>query len=263
MKIKMPYILIVALLLLGGCTIEDPYENVDNTRFVAWDDFDYELTAAGRFALELNAVNGDVEVIGIPESKTVRIWGEKCVASESDDDANDHLEELKVRIIEDTERISVRTQQPENSHGRIYSIDYSIRVPADWDVTVAMVNGKIYIDNLKGETRLDLVNGDAVMRNLFGSLVTRMTNGKADVGMELAAGGRCDVSTVNGRIDLQIPKTTSAKVTAHLTTGSISVYDLEFDDLSHTKRSLTGVLGDGRGEIVLQTVNGDISISGE
>jgi hypothetical protein len=263
MKIKLSYILILAVALLGGCTIEDPYENVDNTRFVAAEEFEYEVAAVSRFTLELNAINGEVEVIAIPGTKSVRIWGEKRVASESDQDASEHLEDLKVRIIEDTDHISVRTQQPENTHGRVYTVDYNIRIPAEWDVVIALVNGEVYLDNLTGETQLDLVNGDAVMRNLYGSLIARLTNGEIDVEMALANGGRCDLSTVNGRIDLAIPRSTSATVNASLTTGSISLYNLEFDDLNRTKRTLSGLLGDGQGAIVLQTVNGSISLSGE
>jgi len=255
--------LAAAVALLGGCDIDDPYQNVDNTRYVATDEFEYETPVEGRHALDLNAINGKVEVIAIPGAQTVRIWGEKRVASDSDEDANEHLDNLEVRMIADDERISVRTAQPENTHGRDYRVDYSVRIPAGWAAVIIMVNGAAYLDNLSGDTSIELVNGEVVLRSIYGSLETRVTNGDVDARMVLAPGGRCDLSTVNGRIDLMVPRITSAGVTAGLTTGSISVSNLELHEAVRTKRTLKGVLGDGNGEILLQTVNGSIALNGE
>lgn len=257
------FLLVPGMFLLGGCEIDDPYQNVDNTRYVAYDEFDYETPVADRYIFDLSAINGKVEVIGIPGARSVRIWGEKSVGSESDDDANDHLDDLQVRVVTDADRVSVRTQQPENTHGRNYRVDYTVRIPADWDVVISQVNGEAYIDNLTAATSIDLVNGDVILRSLYGSLTTNVTNGEVDAEMALAPGGRCDLSTVNGRIALTVPKTTSASVNLSLSTGSISVYNLDLQDENRTRRTLKGVLGDGKGEILLQTINGSITLSGE
>jgi hypothetical protein len=256
-------ILVAGMVLISGCMVDDPFENVDNTRFTASEDFAYEIAADGRAKLELSAINGSVEVIAIPDAKTVRVWGEKSVDSESNADAGEHLEELHISLVENADRISVRTQQPENAHGRVYRVNYLVRIPAGWDVSIAMVNGESYMDNLSGETHLELVNGNVVLRNLYGSLVARVTNGSVDAQMALEPDGRSDIRTVNGKILQSVPKLTSATVAASLVTGTISVHNLDLHNVSRSLIAYQGVLGEGKGEIILQTVNGSIELWGE
>lgn len=263
MKSSLFIIPLAGLILFAACCIEDPYENVENTRYTVTEEFSRELAANDYNGLELNNINGPVEVIGIPGAKSVRIWGEKSVSSESYDDADEHLQELLVSIHKDGGRLSVRTQQPENTHGRQYRVDYKVRIPEHWTVSVAMVNGDAYLDNLGKNTQLEMVNGNIVLRNGRGSLNMAITNGNVDAQLLLEAEDHCDIRAVNGKIALSIPAATSANVTATLTLGSILVNNLTFTSLVRTLTTLQGTLGDGHGVINLGTVNGNIELKGE
>ncbi len=263
MKPLIAVLLLSGVMLFSACCIEDPYENVDNTRFTVTDDFSREFPATEYISLELNAINGPVEVIGIPGAKTVRIWGEKSVSSESYEDADEYMQELKVSINQDGGCIRVRTQQPENTRGRQYRIDYKVRIPENYPVTITMVNGEAYLDNLGKSLHLEMVNGNIVLRNVRGSVNTGITNGNVDVQMVLQPDDRCDIRAVNGKILLSIPPSTSATVTATLTVGAISVNNLTFTAIARTMTTLDGVLGEGQGVINLGTVNGNIELRGE
>jgi DUF4097 and DUF4098 domain-containing protein YvlB len=70
------------------------------------------------------------------------------------------------------------------------------------------------------------------------------------------------INNVNGSIQLEIPQTTSANFSASLVNGSISLHNLILHNEVVTNKSLHGTLGDGQGEISLNTKNGKIDVLG-
>ena len=70
------------------------------------------------------------------------------------------------------------------------------------------------------------------------------------------------MSTVNGGIYLEIPESTSAEFAASWVNGGISINNLILFDQEITPYSVSGILGNGEGDISLSTVNGSIFITG-
>jgi hypothetical protein len=250
-----------ALMILAGC-VEQPFENVDNTTASAGEDFSYEIPVNAMNHLTLSAVNGPIDVAGISDSRTVRIWGERRVASDSYRDAMAYLDNLSVNISSSSEELMVRTLQPENTHGREYTIVYHMRVPINWNLTISNVNGDIVVDALQGNGQLDVVNGQVRVRDMIGNLDAKTTNGNVDVQMQLPLSGQCKLGTVNGTIDLTVPPITSAQFNAVLVSGKISLSNITLTNQIAGRMSLKGTLADGNGLISLQTVNGNISMHG-
>ncbi len=267
--------------ILSSCVLEPDYiDETHDNRFSASEVFSEKYYITTQKQLCLNAINGAVEIIGVAEQDTLRIWGEKRVQSDSREDAEMHLKNLSVHSIVYDTKIVVETSQPSKSYGRNYQVFYHIRIPNTWEVFVNNINGAVMITSINnlvnlsstnGENHIEdiygnvtsiLINGNMRLWNIEGNLHGQLTNGNINSQLFLPESGECKLHTVNGEINLSIPRSTSAYFSAGVQNGTISIKDITIHTSQSTKRSITGILGDGEGKINLQTVNGNISVNG-
>lgn len=255
--------------------------NVENTDYSASAEFSFDLEAqASQRGLRLDAINGSVEIVGVSDTDSIGIWGERRVESESTADAAHHLQNLSVVVREESDEIVVRTEQPRKTYGRNYLVDYHIYVPETWRifaehingnvalssidnrVNIKLVNGNISIHSSHGTIEVELVNGSMRLWDISGSVDGELINGNIDGKIVLAESGTCRLKTVNGKINLSIPQFTSAIFSAEVANGTIFLSDLVLKNqhVAHTR--VTGRLGDGDGQIDLDTVNGNIVVVG-
>ena len=199
-------------------------DDVSHYDGVARESFFYDVNVAGQTRLRFEGINGEVTVTGVDGQASVTIEGERRVESDSSSDAEAHLRELEVRVDELGNEISVETIQPKDSHGRNYIVDYQISVPKDMEVMLSHINGNIYMHDLSGSNSVDLVNG------------------KIEGRLSLPPDGLIDISTVNGTLELDIPKNTSARVSASVVNGSINMHNLSLHNSSSTKTSMATML---------------------
>ena len=202
------------------------------------------------------------------------------VDSESTEDATAHLERLSVHVREDSDEIVVETEQPKDAHGRNYIVNYHIYVPHTWRILVEHVNGKITLSSMDNQVDIKLINGEVSMDSghahvdvelvngsmrlwdISGNVEGTLVNGNIDSKVSLAASGTCKLKTVNGKITLSIPQSTSAAFSARVTHGTIVLSDLSLQDQHVSPTTVTGKLGAGDGRIDLEAVNGNIVVDG-
>ena len=272
-------IVISLFLLPTSCTFVDPY-NVDDNDYSASESFEYEITIDGQTRFHIMGINGSITITGTENDTTVFVTGERIVRSESVSDAEARLEDLKVDTSATNDEIIVRTDQPNETHGRTYEVTYIITLPFNFivqadnvngvvsvdstqnDVTVNLTNGNIYVDHHIGKANLHLTNGNVSITSQSDEVNVGITNGNVDADIQLEDQGLCKMGTVNGEIALNIPQNTSATFSAVVTNGQIWVSDLELQNPNVTSNATTGTLGDGSGAITLQTVNGSIHVAG-
>jgi hypothetical protein len=248
-----------------GCSSDKssgPEENVSNTDFVAKASFYYGVEVTDHTRLRLEGINGNVTVTALTEADSVIIKGEKRVGSESMQDAEAHLQELEVSVREIAGEVYVKTNQPDQTYGRSYAVDYNITLPQDLEVVVTNVNGAVDIDSVNGYVSVVNVNGQVDLDDIIGSVSVSLVNGQINAGVTPTKGGVISMATVNGGINLDIPQYTSAEFSATVVNGTITISDLVLTGIVSTPTSLTGTLGTGEGTITLGTVNGSISVSG-
>ncbi len=253
---------VILALALSSCLVVDPIDTVSDTDFSASAAFSFEIPVKNQQRIEIEGINGSITITGKSGIATAQIWGEKIVASDSYEDAEAHLQYLEVQISDKTDKLSVETDQPSLTYGRNYQVIYNVIVPDDWDLTIENVNGKVVIDSLNGDVSVGLVNGDAVLTEISGNVSIGVTNGTVDGKMNLPTNGICTIQTVNGQIQLSIPATTSAKLSAKVTNGTVSVSNLTLNNMVSSQHALSGVLGSGQGTITVETVNGSIKVNG-
>lgn len=228
----------------------------------AQEEFFFEEDATGRTEFRLEGINGNIDVIAESGTEDFVVGGFKFVRSSSRADAEEQLDRLEVVVSVEGDAIVVRTEQPSDTQGRTFEVEYNLIVPERLEGSIRNVNGNILIDSMEDDVDATTTNGNISLQDHFGSAEVRATNGNLDATVTLPQGGVLDMSTTNGSLDLDIPASTSANFVARVANGSITTSGLSLDNAQSTPLSLTGVLGDGDGEIDIETVNGNIVVRG-
>ncbi len=249
-------------LLLAACDNESEVFRVENTNFSAEEEFTIEVETGDRTTFSITGVNGSIEVVGEPEATSLRVTGVRRVESESVEDAERSLADLRVEHTVTETGLSVRTVQPERTEGRNYLVNYTVTLPSAFESTVANVNGSIALQSLQGFVTVENVNGTISSSDVSGAMKVTQKNGPVSASAAVPPGGSIEITTTNGGISLEIPTSTSATLSATVGQGSISYANLNLTNLVQTSNSLSGTLGKGSGTILLAASVGDIQITG-
>ena len=236
--------------------------NIDNTNYSATEPFTHNIAVVNHSKLSLEGINGDVTISGRSGLSSVTINSEKKVSSESVRDAESHLQDLSVTVLDLGDEIFVKTSQPEETYGRLYIVDYNITVPDNFKVLVNNINGSMQVDSLTNSVSINGVNGSAILKDIFGTTVVTLVNGQIKSKQSLPLNGTISFTTVNGSIELDIPKSTSANFNASVVNGNINLSNLILQNEYIRTGSISGTLGSGEGTISLITTNGTIYVTG-
>jgi len=138
--------------------------------------------------------------------------------------------------------------------------DIDIQYPTG-TVQATTANGRIDVAGASQETHLETVNGSIYVNMLSGSLRASTANGNIVAGLEESALEICDLTAMNGGITLVAPPSCSAEVYAMTGEGSITS-DLPVNTLDgvNKRHELRGALGDGRMQLTMNSLNGNIWI---
>jgi DUF4097 and DUF4098 domain-containing protein YvlB len=143
-----------------------------------------------------------------------------------------------------------------------HEFKWTVLVPRGVAVDLRTVNGGVQMTGLDGEIRARTTNGGIQGVALASSTVdASVTNGGVTVELARAAtSGSIDLEAVNGGVTLSLPADSRADITGRAVNGGV-VSDLPLDTVGgQSKRRLDGTLNGGGARIVLETVNGGVSI---
>jgi DUF4097 and DUF4098 domain-containing protein YvlB len=152
-------------------------------------------------------------------------------------------------------------------------IGHNAKVPVKQKEDTAIFETKddlwLEVPRNTSEIELNFVNGSVVVSGVSSDLKLSGVNGKIDVSMEnLSDNSLIKLSTVSGDISFKIPKDSSCTIDAGTINGRIS-HNLPLIEkgtirtvLEETQTNLSGILNDGTAKVLLNTVNGNISLSG-
>ena len=87
------------LIVFTACDVRvfEPDDKVDNTNFFAAESFSFDDAVKNQARLNLGAINGPVDVVGVPGATTARLWGERRVESENEADAKNAVRQPPAR----------------------------------------------------------------------------------------------------------------------------------------------------------------------
>ncbi|HKJ34768.1 MAG TPA: hypothetical protein VKA34_23285 [Balneolales bacterium] len=254
---------VVLTFIMTGCGILGGDDIITNTDQKATAIFSEEINYTNQTRLNLNGISGLIQIVGQKNISRITITGERRVGSESVQDAEDHLKDLNVNIQDNGQEITVQTEQPQDSRGRLYEVDYVITMPDSMiTLLVNAVSGNITIAKMADTVAVQHTNGEIQLNDLSGNTYVSLYTGSIISRISLPMNGVLIQQMYNGTIDLNIPTTTSSSFEAYTYSGTIGLNNLNLQNVTQTNISLSGTLGSGLGTIVLSIDSGIINVTG-
>jgi len=249
---KFSVIMLVAFLLYAcGSSSEDVREVETESR-------DFSTSQIQK--LKIDTENGNIENFALGDDE-IHVVLEKWATGNDAEEARSNIDDIKVSIEEDnsSRSLNIDVEIP-NSATTDYGCNISADTPASVELDLESRNGTITIEDSEGKTKLRTSNGKIIVKNHRGDLDGETSNGEIDVEIILPDDGKCKLKTSNGTITISIPSSTSADIKASTSNGRIEVDhpDVEIDEVDD--KEFKGKIGDGDGEIELETMNGNIVI---
>jgi hypothetical protein len=140
-------------------------------------------------------------------------------------------------------------------------VDFTVKVPAGVRFLGKTVNGSITATGLRSDIDVETVNGKIALETTgIGSAST--VNGSIDASIGASAGTEpIEFGTVNGSINLQLPKDLNANLRADMLNGGFeSDFPLTVQSFRSRNRHIVGTIGQGGRDLDLHTVNGRIRL---
>lgn len=221
----------------------------------------YELGPNGR--VEVSNVNGKIAVEPAP-GNTVEVVAVKTARAATTEAAKEALARVEIEDQSSRELIRVATKIARTNgwmqRGGVM-VAYTVKVPANADVSFTTVNGGIEVTGLGGRINAETTNGGVVARNVTGAIDASTTNGGVEVDLAAVAEGGAKLGCTNGGITLRLPHDARASISASVTNGGIDTGGLRLETTESSRRRLVGRLNGGGPSIRLEGTNGGISIN--
>jgi hypothetical protein len=123
-------------------------------------------------------------------------------------------------VEEENNRVSISAGSP----NRFYK--FTIEVPAKTNLEVSTVNGgEVTVEGVDGDLEIGNVNGGITLTRVGGAVVAHTTNGDVKVTLTRVAPKKpMAFTTLNGDIDVSVPKSTTANLKLRSDQGEIFVF---------------------------------------
>jgi len=261
----------LVLAIVGGCGVP-----------LAWDSRE-ELIEVAPKGLELVALkthNGKIRVRGVDDaSANIEITAKIEGGASSPAEVQACLDAIEIVVTETSDNTLEVSWDWKNEKRSSWSskVSFDALIPSQLDVAAESQNGEIDFNGVDGACKMKTQNGR--IRALGGS--TSMTvetqngelfiqtaapevrlsshNGAIDAVLKSSEPLNGKVETHNGAIVLAVNPWASTRVTASTQNGAIHS-QLPLDNQEVGKKSISGLLGDGDGELSVSTHNGAISL---
>lgn len=157
---------------------------------------------------------------------------------------------------------TIRADGPRHRKRHWYSVSYEIFAPRESSLDLETKNGGVSIENFGGRVRFKTLNGGVELADLSGDVIGRTTNGGLSIhltGSEWEGQG-LDVETINGGVEIQVPRDYSAELEMGTVNGHIEVnFPIMIE--GRLNRRLKTTLGDGGKLIRAVTTNGGVVVT--
>ena len=174
--------------------------------------------------LDLANIAGNI-VITTGAGRDVTIEAIKRVQRPNQNVARALLQMIDIQVVEQANRVEVRTvfPRPRNFPG---SVDFTIAVPEDANVTVKTLSGNVRATNIKGELRAETLSGNVVTAAARKLEAVKCISGDIEI-IDAAADDLVTASTASGNITVRGLKARAIQLGS--VTGNIRVDDSQTD----------------------------------
>jgi hypothetical protein len=176
--------------------------------------------------------------------------------------AQTNLDAIQLTHRTDGDTLSAAVLLNNSQGGADHECWVSLDAPYTMDCVLDSVVQQIRVYNMDGT--LDVQNAEAGVEVSSHSGSLRIATRLGDIGMETVFpdSGFCIARTGFGNIVLRIPQSTSATVRAFTRKGIVGFSNLNWTSVAQQADSLSGILAEGHGEILLESQKGNIELIG-
>jgi DUF4097 and DUF4098 domain-containing protein YvlB len=221
------------------------------------DEFHKTYPVSAKVQVSLSNVNGSVEITGWDRNE-VQLDAVKTA------DRQEKLNEAEIRVNASENSIHIETHYPEHTNNNPASVAYTLHVPRTASLDkIDLVNGGLDIDGVKGSVEGASVNGSVSGRGLTGDVDLSTVNGsvKSEL-VDMGNARHVKLASVNGHVELAMPKDANAHLSANTVSGSISSDFPLAIHKGYVGSDLDTTMGTGATRVELSNVNGSIKIHG-
>jgi hypothetical protein len=171
------------------------------------------------------------------------------------------LDSIKIFLKSSGDTLIVSIQPSESEYGK-FGCDLHLSIPYFQNVSVKSPNSGLYMSNMFSNADIEVEYNKATVFNHSGSLLANSINGELDAIISIPQNGYCKCYSINGDIIISIPSSTSSTIRLKTVSGTITFNQTDFDisEYSFFDNEVTGKLGSGNGEIVLESNSGNITV---
>ncbi|MBI5404012.1 MAG: hypothetical protein HY959_11480 [Ignavibacteriae bacterium] len=250
-------VVLIGGILFSGCSLfQKRYEKTEKKEF--------SINVSGKKRVVLDNTNGDIKIVKNTSDSMLRIKAEGTFHL-TKKEMKEELDRIRIHIDSTGEEIKIKTDYIKekrfiNFQFNIGSeIDYELAVPEGIEVSVDNTNGKAEVKDVNNDISLNITNGGIYFDNPTGNLKVDITNGKIKGELDSARGVNFKIT--NGSISLALGDNFSGRFNLETVNGKIKTNDISFKDISKENKNFKGNLGDGKAEIIMETINGSIKLS--
>jgi hypothetical protein len=275
LKIALAGHMLVMSLLLIGCIFTSSNQSQKFTKIVHMP----LMTLSTGSSFETKSHNGSINVHGSDVTDcnvTATIIGYASTV----EDAEEVAEQTKLNFEQTGGGLVLKIDRPAHLMNRYVSVSLNVILPENvnlnlesnngsieidnikGDITASSHNGRIFVRNISGQTKLESHNGSVEAENISGDINFLSHNGriKAEFSQSAAPDTNITMISHNGSIELTAPENYSARADISTHNGSINLGLHITVSGNFSKNQLIGIIGDGKGELKLETHNGSINI---
>jgi hypothetical protein len=251
------------------------------------------VPAAALTQLEVNSVNGEIEVVAWDKGE-VSIEVTRFLYAENQAEADKRFDdqpftpvtngstlELSWRPKKKGDKNNVTVFGIRLNRGSKGGADYKIQVPRKFAAELATVNGRVSVADLSGNVEMasvngslnaqnivgnvsaETVNGRVTLEGLKGGFSVQSVNGKIKVALaEVPPMGNSSMETVNGSSTLWMPQGAAVSLSAETINGGIEApqgWDVKKSGFAG--KQVTETVNGGGHRVNLETINGRIQIA--
>ena len=126
------------------------------------------------------------------------------------------------------------------------SVEYTVKVPVSADVNFSTVNGGVELTGLKGRITAEATNGGIKAHDVSGRSTPAPRTAASSVELAAVSDSGVKLGCINGGIELRLPSSAKATISAHITNGGINASGLTMETIGESsKRRLEARLNGG------------------
>lgn len=237
------------------------------------------LSSPGKpYTLKVHLVTGSIKVVSY-DGKDILI---NATPRSGDEENNSKPSENGMKRISTSRGFEVTAKEADNTvtvntGNPNKAIDLDLKIPQDVKLKIGTVNdGKILVENVRGELEVNNVNDEIILSNISGSVVANTVNGDVIVTFNsVDPKAPMAFSTLNGDVKVTLPADTKANLKVKSDNGDVfSDFDIDIDNTPSKIDKITepgmykikkddwvyGKINGGGPEMMMKNMQGDIYV---